>query len=922
MGATLAGLLGRRTERDALERFLADARAGRSGGMVVRGDAGIGKTALLEHARGIATASGLRVETSVGVESETEFAFAGLHQICAPLLHRADALPEPQRSALSVALGLRDGAPPDRFVVGLATLNLLSEAAEQAPLLCLVDDAQWLDQASGQILAFVARRVEAEKLALLFAVRDSTEHDGGLFAGLRSIRLEGLDETDARALLAAAVRTPLDDRVRDRIVAEARGNPLALLELPLGAPPADLAGGFELTEVVDVPRRIEESFRRRSSSLPAETRQMLLVAAAEPTGDASLLWRAAAHLGLDRESAAPAEVAGLLEIDARVRFRHPLVRSALYQAATPPDRRRVHDALAAVTDPRIAPDRRAWHRAKSVQGPDEQVAAELEGSADRARRRGGLAAAAAFLQQAVELTPEPARRASRALKAAHGKHAAGAFEAASELLEVAEAGPLDALQCARVELLRAQIAFHLMQGAMVPGILLDAAEKLAPLDAARSREVFLHAFDAAIITGDLGEGREILRVAEAATAAPAPPGPPGLADLLLDGLVATYTRGYAEGVTLLRRVLEALCDDHRSSGSSGGGDDRRWLWMASRAALMLFDDELLFTLAERNVRLARDAGALAALPIGLLFLSNMSVLAGERARASDLVAEETAITEMIGGVSLYFGRLVLSAWSGDEAETVDTHAVAVKAATARGNGAEIDMANLALAVLHNGLGNYGAAVSAAELACESLEPPYVSLALPELIEAAHRADEPARAAVALEQLDVRARVTGTDWALGLAALARALGSTGAEADGLYREAIERLSRCRMVAYRARAHLLYGEWLRRERRRKDAREQLRTAHELLSEIGARAFAERAARELRATGEHPRERTAQPADALTDHEMHIARLVATGATTREVAAQLYLSPRTIEAHLRSIFRKLDITSRRQLRGFPLA
>jgi DNA-binding CsgD family transcriptional regulator len=837
------------------------------------------------------------------------------------LLDRASVLPEPQQGALGVAFGLRSGGAPDRFLVGLAVLNLLAEVAEQEPLLCIVDDAQWIDDASAQVLAFVARRVEADKVALLFAWRDSSEREPHSLSGMPEVRLDGLEETDARALLASAVRAPLDDRVRDRIIAEARGNPLALLELPLSARPTELAGGFELTDVLDVPRRVEDSFRLRSSSLPSETQVLLLVAAADPTGDVTLLWRAAAQLGIDRASAAPAEAAGLLEFDAQVRFRHPLVRSAVYQAATPPDRRRSHAALAAVTDPQIAPDRRAWHRAKSILGPDEEVAAELESSAGRARARGGLAAAAAFLQQAVELTPEPARRASRALEAAHAKHAAGAFEAASELLTIAAAGPLDALQGARLELLRAQIAFHLMRGALAPKMLLDAAEQLAPLDAARSREIYLHAFDAAIIAGALGEGRGIPEVAEAARAAPAPPGPPRHADQLLDGLVATYTEGYAAGVPEVRRVLHDLCAGNRSADESHQGDDRRWLWLASRAALMLYDDESLLTLAERNVRLAREAGALAALPIALLFLSNMSVLAGERARAADLIAEETAITQVTGGVSLHFGRLVLAAWSGHQEETIEIHAVAVREATARGNGAEVAMAQLALAVLHNGLGNYAAALAAAELACDSFDPPYVNLAIPELVEAATRADEPERAALALEQISSRADASGAPWALGLAACARALTSAGPDAEEHYREAIEQLRSCRMVAHLARAHLVYGEWLRREGRRQEAREQLRTSHELLLDMGAEAFAARAARELRATGEHPRKRTAQPTDALTAQELHIAKLVATGATSREIGAQLFLSPRTIEAHLRSIFPKLNITSRRQLRDLPL-
>lgn len=918
----VTNILGRRGERARIDQLLEGARTGSSGALVVRGEAGIGKSALLQHARDAAAGAGFRVENAVGVESESHFAYAGLHQMCAPLLDRLGALPDPQQVALSVAFGLREGTAPERFLVGLATLHLLAEVADEGPLLCVVDDAQWIDDASAQVLAFVARRLEAERMALLFAVRDPSDRDVSVFAGLPELRVVGLGEPDARALLATAIHTPLDDRVRDRIIAEARGNPLALLELPRSAPPAELAGGFDLTDALDVPRRVEDSFRVRSRSLPTDAQLLLLVAAAEPTGDVSLLWRAAAEFGIGRESAAPAEAAGLLELDGQVRFLHPLVRSAVYQGATPPDRRRAHAALAAVTDPDTASDRRAWHRAKSVLGPDEDIAAELESSAGQARARGGLAAAAAFLQQAAELTPEPARRTRRALEAARAKRAAGGFEAGLELLTLAEAGPLDAVSAARVELLRAQIAFHLMRGSMVPGMLLDAAKMLAPIDVSRSRETYLHAFDAAIIAGGLGDGRGIRDVADAARDAPGPLEPPTIADLLLDGLVTTYTRGYAAGVPELRRAVQALGVDGPADGAAGPADARRWLWMSSRVALLLFEDEQLYALAQRNVRLARESGALAALPIALLFCSNMAVLAGEPARAAELVAEETAITEMTGGVSLHFGQLFLAAWSGDQAQTTEIHGAAVRESTDRGNGAEVAMANLALAVLHNGLGNYASALDAAERACEVVEPPYVNLALPELIEAACRADEPARATRALEVLTSRADASGTAWALGLAAYGRALTTAGPVAEDHHRSAVDLLTGCRMAAHRARAHLVYGEWLRREGRRHDARAQLRTAHDLFTDMGFEAFAARAARELRATGEHPRKRTAQPTDALTPHELTVARLVATGATSREVGAQLYLSPRTIEAHLRSIFRKLGITSRRQLRDLPLS
>jgi DNA-binding CsgD family transcriptional regulator len=909
-------LLGRCAEREAIERLLANARVGRSGVLVVRGEAGIGKTALLEYARGVA--SEFRVERAAGVESEMEFAFAGLHQLCAPMLGWLGALPDPQQAALGVAFGLRAGEPPDRFLVGLAALSLLAEVAEERPLLCLVDDAQWLDAASAQVLAFLARRVEVERVALVFGLRDPSRVD--VYTGLPELRVDGLEEADARALLAAAVRAPLDERVRDRVIAEARGNPLALLELPRSTEPghlAELAGGFGLPDALGVPGRIEDGFRRRSAGLPAETQMLLLVAAAEPLGEAALLWRATDHLRISPEAAGPAEAAGLVEIGARVRFHHPLVRSAVYRAAAPADRRRAHRALAEVTDPRADPDRLAWHRAQAVLATDETVAAELERSAGRARARGGLAAAAAFLERAVVLTPEPADRARRALAAAQAKHKAGASDAALELLTVAAAGPLDALQHARVDLLRAQIAFHTTRGNDVPGILLHAAKTLAPLDAALARETYLQALEASIIAGPLGRGRGVLEVAEAVHAAPAPPEPPGPVDLLLDGLVTRYTRGYEASVPSLRQALEALGDQ----GLRAADDDRHRLWLACRVAVGLWDDEHAYVLADRNVRLAREAGALTVLPPALYVLAGVLMHIGELTHAAELAAEEAAITRAIGAAPLPHIRLLLAAWRGRQAETAELYAAMVKDATGRGEGRGVTVAQYALAVLHNGLGDYDLALAAAAGPCESDELVHSSLALPELVEAAVRAGRPDRAAAALQPLSSRARAAGTQWALGLEARSRALLSTGPAAEALYREAIERLSECRMATHLARTHLVYGEWLRRERRRQDAREQLRTAHELLSDMGAEAYAARAARELRATGEQPRSRTAQPADALTLHELHIARLVATGATSKEVGAQLFLSPRTVDAHLRSIFRKLGLTSRRQLRNLHL-
>jgi len=913
-------LLGRHAERDAVEKLVARARAGHSGALVVRGEAGIGKTALLDHARGVARSSGFRVEVSVGVESESQFAFAGLHQVCGALMHHATALPEPQQSALAVAFGQQAGDPPDRFLVGLATLNLLAEAAEEGPLLCLVDDAQWLDDASAQVLAFVARRLSAERIALLFAVRDGARADAAAastaLADLPELRLAGLCEEHARELLASALPAPLDERVRERIIAESYGNPLALVELPLSAAAAQLAGGYEVPSALDVPRRVEESFRRRSQSLPADTQLLLLAAAADPTGDAALLCRVSAQLGVAEDALAPAEAAGLLVVDNRVTFRHPLVRSAVYRAAPPPDVRRAHDALAAATDPDTDPDRRAWHRAQAVLGTDEDAAAELERSAGRARARGGLAASAAFMAQAATLTPEPGARARRALEAAYAKHEAGASEAASDLLAMAAAGPLDALQQARLELLRARIAFHVARDGESPVMLLKAAESLARLHPAVSRETYLEALDAAISTGGPGTGSTVRDVAEAARSAPAPPGAPRPADLLLDGLVTMFTRGHAAGVPELRLALAAFCGGETAEPASDA-EIRRWGWLAARTAMTVFDEDLFFTLVAQHVRSTREAGALSMLPAALAIQSVMNVHSGESIRAAE--QPETGAATKVG--PLLHARLILAAWRGRADEAAEITVMIGQAGPARGRPAEMAIAGYALAVLHNGSGDYEAAQTAAARGIESEAVKFNNLIYPELIEAACRSGRPESATEALAELTARANAAGTPWGLGLAARSRALTTSGPAAEDHYREALDHLARSRMATHLARTHLVYGEWLRREGRRQEAREQLRTAHDMLTTMGAEAFAARAARELRATGEHPQKRTAQPTDALTAQELHIARLVASGATSREVGTQLFLSPRTIEAHLRNIFRKLGITSRRQLRDMPL-
>jgi DNA-binding CsgD family transcriptional regulator len=903
-------LRGRGRERTTLDRLLDEVRAGQSRVLVLRGEAGVGKTALLDYLQ--ERASGCRVVRAAGVESEMEIAFAGLHQLCAPMLGSLAHLPGPQREAVSTAFGLSAGEAPDRFLVGLAVLGLLSEAAEKRPLVCLVDHAQWLDRASTQVLAFVARRLLAESVAVVFSVREPSEDQE--LAGLPELVVLGLSDADARALLDSVVPGRLDERVRDRIVAETRGNPLALVELPRGLTAAELAGGFGRPDVRPLASRIEQSFGRQLQSLPAETQRLLLIAAAEPVGDVTLLWRAAERLGIGADAAAPAEAAGLIELGARVRFRHPLVRAAAYRAAALPDRRRVHRALAEATDPEDDPDRRAWHRAQAAAWPDEAVADELERSAARAEGRGGVAAAAAFLERATELTPDAARRGARALAAAQAKFDVAALDVAYELLATAEMGPLDELQRARLARLRAQIAFGRRRGSDVPPLLLDAAKRLEPLDAGLARETYLEALGAAIFAGRLSGRSGVREVATAVRVAPLAPPLPRAIDLLLDGLAIRFTEGYVAGVPPLRRALHAF----RRDAQRGEDHIWRWLWLAWLLAVDLWDDETWHELGTSAVELARDAGALTVLPVVLEYRAAVHLHAGEFAAAAALIDEATAITAATGYAPVRYTPVVLLAWRGEEAQASKLVDARVQDATAGGEGRAVGLVGYATAVLNNGLGRYEAALVGAQQACEHEDLGFFGWSLVELVEAGVRSGAHQEAAAALRQLDERTRATATDWALGIQARSHALLSDGHAAESLYREAIHRLEHSRIAVHLARAHLVYGEWLRRQQRRVEAREALRTAHDMFGRFGAYAFAERARRELQATGETVRKRTVETRDVLTAQEAQVARLAAEGHTNPEIGAQLFISARTAEYHLHKVFSKLDIRSRRQLRG----
>jgi DNA-binding CsgD family transcriptional regulator len=899
-------LLGRQAECEALDQLLTDIRAGRSRVVVLRGEAGMGKSALLgyltEHAEGCRTA------TAVGVESEMELAYSGLHQLCGSMLDHLERLPVPQRDALATVFGLGEGPPPDRFLVGLATLTLFAEVAERQPLVCIVDDAQWLDQASAQIFSFVARRLLAEQVALVFAAR--TGIADGVLAGLPELLVRGLSEKNARALLLEHVTGPMDAAVCDQIITESHGNPLALLELPRTWNVVELAGGFGLPDSHPVAGKIEESYVRRLHRLPSDTQLLVLAATAEPLGDPVLLHTAAKTLEIDMAAVDAAVDAGLLTLGRRVEFTHPLVRSSAYRSAAAQDRHRVHRALADATDAETDPDRRAWHRARATQGPDEEVAAELERSAGRAQSRGGVAAAAAFLQRSVELTVDPARRAERTLAAAEASFHAGAFEAAMALVATAEAGALNEFQRARVDLLRGNVAFASGLPGDAPSLLLNAAKRLESLDLELARQTYLTAWGAAFVAGHLDGGGVFQEIRRAVRALPRSPDGPRALDLLLDGLALLSTEGRAAATPTLQVAATALLNIPLE-------DVLRWGWMAMAASNAVWDNDGARAVSARQVQLVRDAGALAQLPLHLSALGLAIAWIGDFAGAESLIAEIDDVAAATGGPAAPWTALRLRALQGREAEASAAIASAIEQAAAGGE-VFLTYAHWAASVLFTGLARYEEAAASAREATSDTSEYWVSVwALPELVEAASRMGDVDLALDALERLTESTQAAGNDIALGIEARCRALLSDSASAENLYLEATDRLSRTSLRPELARAHLLFGEWLRREGRRVDAREQLRRAYELFVAIGMEAFAERAHRELAATGAKVRRRSPETRDELTPQEEQIARLARDGLSNPEIGAQLFISARTVEWHLRKVFTKLAISSRRQLR-----
>jgi DNA-binding CsgD family transcriptional regulator len=909
------GLIGRHAETRALADLIDDVRAGRSRVLVVRGECGLGKTALLDWV--VEHADDCQVLRAAGVEAEMELPFAGLHQLLAPILSGLDNLPPPQRDALQMAFGFREGAAPDRFFIALAVLSLLADTAKQEPLICLIDDEQWLDRASAQALAFVARRLGDESVGLIFATQLATEE----LSGLPELHLDGLSNADARTLLDRALNAPLDPVIREQIVTESRGNPLALLELPRGITPAQLAGGFALPAVMPVASSLEDSFMRRVEALPSRTKKLLLLAAADPVGEPSVRWDAAARLGLDPGAATPAIKAELIDFGTRAQFRHPLIRSVVYRSASVVAKRAVHRALAEATDPRVDPDRRAWHRAQAAAGPDETVAAELESSAERALARGGVAAGAAFLELAAALTPAPDRRAARMLAAAQAKRDAGALDAALGLLVRVEAGPHDALQAAQVEYLRGEIAFDQLRVREAAQLLQNAAGRFESLCAESSREARLRALDAAMwLAGPDGPDRSsILATATAAAAGPPSPQPPRAVDVLLDAFVARFTDGYAAAAPLFNRAIEMLL-----TADVVAGQPDSWLpitrsKMGATLAAEVWDAQSWYALALRETQFDRKTGAPIHLQFALHYLAWTLLLRGEFEKAAAVVDEDCATAAATGNPRLRFSRLLLAAWRGQREKAAELIEETTASAEAEGKCKVADFAAYGRAVLTNGFGRHADALAAIKPVFDHDHVGMGALVIPELAEAASRTGNVELLVAARDWMAVRAKATPTPWALGIEARIGALLADGDAAESFYRESLEHLGRTQVGLERARGHLVYGEWLRRQNRRIDARAELRTAEEMFSAMGADAFADRAHRELLATGESVRKRSAITGVVgvdLTPQELQVARLAQEGLSNNEIGGQLFISPRTVQYHLRKVFAKLGIRSRSEL------
>jgi DNA-binding CsgD family transcriptional regulator len=903
-------LLGRDAEREAIDELLASARDGLSTVLMLTGEPGIGKTRLLEYAA--AAAADLRVIWLAGVESEIQLAFGALHRLLRPFLGRLAGLPAPQRDALSVALGLCAGEPPDRYLTGLATLTVLAGVAADQPVLCLIDDVHWLDRESAEALAFTARRLHADSLAFIFAARPQ---DGGLtaFDALAGRQLGGLEPLDARVLLALAVEGSLDPGVADQLVAGTGGNPLALIELTAQLSSEQFAGVAPLPARLPVSRMLDDYFRAAVGALPADTRRLLLLIAAAPTHDAPLIWRAAGRLGLSARTAGAAAERGIVTREALPAFRHPLIRSAVYNDADSAQRRQVHAALAAACDSAGDAERSAWHRAEAAAGADDQVAAELEAAAERAMARGGYSEQALFLSRAAELTQSPDGRAKRLLAAADAHLIAGDPAAAEVLLDIAVADLNGPVPRARALRTRAAVEMFHVRVANVPAMLLAAVTELGSADPGMTWDLLFRAMHAALMAREHVVGTTLLDVAKLTAAAWHDPGSPGCgADLLMEGLAVRVAEDHARAAPVLRSALARLraAAELRETGIPLGV-------LVSFATDELWDIEARRELTDRIAAAGRGQGALYALGLTLLVAAQTKITAGRFADADACYVQADDYFAATGFPAHgAINRAQLLAWTGREAELHTAVAGIASLAESFGQGHMTKMGLHALCVLELGLGRYQSALDHA-LEIFRDDPPAVgNLVLPLMVEAGLRSGHHDAAAAALARMTERAQAAATPWGLGLLARCQALTGTGEHAEARYQDSVELLSQVPAALDLAHTRLLFGEWLRRRRRRGEARRQLRAAHQLFDSCGAVPFAGRAHAELLAAGEQVSKRNVPARNDLTPQERQVAALAAGGSTNAEIASRLFITVSTVEFHLNKVFRKLGISSRRQI------
>ncbi|WP_051450853.1 LuxR C-terminal-related transcriptional regulator [Actinospica robiniae] len=910
--ATADPLLGRFAEREAIAGLLEAMRDGLGGALVFVGEAGIGKTRLLDYAAAQARAAQVELTRLVGVEAEQPLGYGALHRLLRPHLHRIDRLPPRQRDALNTAFGLADAAPLDRHLVGLATLTLLSGVALELPLLCLIDDVHWLDRESAETLAFVARRLQADSLGLIFAARTGIEARG-LFDAMTSLRVDGLPVADARELLALATPGHLDAAVADRIVAGTGGNPLALIELGAQLNAEQLAGVVPMPDPLPVSRLLEAHFQQAVAALPPDTRTLLLLIAAAPTDDPTVIWHAAGVLGLSARAAAAAVEAGVLDRAAAPGFRHPLIRSSVYAAASGDERRRIHAALATATDPTRMPDRRAWHRAAAALGADDAAAADLDAASDWARARGGYSAQALFLSKAAELTTEPTERAGRYLAAAEAHLASGDHAAVQPLLDLAAPALNRPAARARALRIRASAELFNTRSDRVAAMMLDAVAELGDADIRMTWELLYEAVHAAVIARDPMYRTTLAEVADAVTAAPRDPDAPAWSpDPLIEALAVRAAHGYERSVSSIQAALAGL----RASPEL---HDRAtpFCVLVSLAATDVWDIDANIEIISRLAAVNRSQGALYDLSLCVSDFAYTQIWNGRLNAAEALYAEADDYARAIGlTVQGDLNKGLLYAWMGREAEVRATVATMDAVADTYGLGMLRQLALQALCILDLGLGRYGEAKRHALLAYEEDAPSQGNLMLPLLVEAAVRAGDRHTAARALTRLEERAQSAGTPWALGMLARCRALMDEGDDAEAWYQESIDLFAKVPLAAEQARSRLLFGEWLRRRRRRVEARTQLRSAYESFDAWGASLFAERARTELLATGETARRRVPGAGSDLTPQERQVALLAVSGLTNAEIASRLFITTSTVEFHLNKVFRKLGITSRRRI------